>query len=88
MENCAFPQCIRVISAFKQSADVLLAVIVADISFLGLITVRVQMNQIVALNYRATLNTRLHYAPVCDLRKTLHIVIIVITLLISIQLLE
>lgn len=76
----------RVISAFKQSADVLLAVIVADISFLGLITVHVQMNQIVAPNYIATLNTRLYYAPVCDHRKTLYIVIIVITLLISIQL--
>jgi len=32
---------VRVISAFKQSADVLLAVIVPDISFLGLITERV-----------------------------------------------
>lgn len=30
--------CVLVISAFKQSADILLAVIVPDISFLGLIT--------------------------------------------------
>jgi len=36
-----FFRCVRVISAFKQSADVLLAVIVPDISFLGLITERV-----------------------------------------------
>lgn len=44
------------------------------------------MNQIVAPNYIATLNTRLYYVPVCDHRKTLYIVIIVITLLIFIQL--
>lgn len=38
------------------------------------------MNQIVPPNYIATLNTRLHYAPVWERTKMSYIVIIVITL--------